>query len=78
MSPDLGAKRRAYTEESVGNPLKAQVVVIGSGAGGALTAAVLAERGYDVLILEEGPDVDAGSIVSNSTGRSRASTATAA
>lgn len=30
-------------------------LVIGSGAGGALTAAYLAEQGQDVLVLEEGP-----------------------
>lgn len=35
-------------------------LVIGSGAGGALTAAFLAEHGYDVLILEEGPYVQSG------------------
>ncbi len=50
-----------------GHPLKAQAIVVGSGAGGALTAAHLAERGYDVLLLEEGPRVDATSIRSNST-----------
>ncbi|MFQ5629378.1 MAG: FAD-dependent oxidoreductase, partial [bacterium] len=33
---------------------KCQVCVIGSGAGGAVVAAELAEAGYDVLILEEG------------------------
>ncbi len=35
-----------------------QVLVIGSGAGGAITAATLAEAGYSVLIAEEGPEVD--------------------
>lgn len=34
--------------------LEAEVVVIGSGAGGAATAAALAERGLDVVVLEEG------------------------
>lgn len=34
--------------------LKADVVVIGSGAGGAVIATELAEEGYDVLVLEEG------------------------
>jgi choline dehydrogenase-like flavoprotein len=34
--------------------LSAEAVVIGTGAGGAATAAVLAERGLSVLVLEEG------------------------
>ncbi len=38
--------------------MRAQVLVIGSGAGGATTAALLAEAGWDVLIAEEGPWVD--------------------
>lgn len=38
--------------------LRAEVVVIGSGAGGATTAALLAEAGFDVLIVEEGPWVE--------------------
>jgi nucleoside-diphosphate-sugar epimerase len=42
------------------------VVVIGSGAGGALTAALLAEQDYDVILLEEGPDVDTEAIPTNS------------
>ncbi len=36
----------------------AEHLVVGSGAGGALTAALLAEAGRDVLIIEEGPWVD--------------------
>jgi choline dehydrogenase-like flavoprotein len=39
------------------NNLRAEVLVIGSGPGGATTAHVLAEGGKDVLILEEGPDL---------------------
>jgi choline dehydrogenase-like flavoprotein len=35
-------------------PLRCQDLVIGSGPGGAVTAALLAESGRDVLILEEG------------------------
>ena len=46
--------------------LRAQVLVIGSGAGGATTAANLADAGYDVLIVEEGREVDTSSIRSNS------------
>lgn len=38
------------------------VLVVGSGAGGAPTAAILAEAGLDVLIVEEGPWVEQGSV----------------
>lgn len=38
------------------------VLVIGSGAGGAPTAAILAEAGFDVIVVEEGPFVEQGSI----------------
>lgn len=42
--------------------LRADVLVIGSGAGGAPTAALLAEAGFDVLVLEEGPWVRQGDV----------------
>ena len=45
-----------------GAALDAEVVVIGSGAGGATTAALLAEAGFDVLIVEEGPWVEQESV----------------
>ncbi len=38
------------------------VLIVGSGAGGATSAAILAEAGHDVLIVEEGPWVDQGSV----------------
>lgn len=47
-------------------PIRTQVVVVGSGAGGAVTAATLAARGLEVLLLEEGPNVDTTQVVSNS------------
>ena len=43
--------------------LDAEVLVIGSGAGGATTASVLAEAGFDVLIVEEGEWVEQGDVV---------------
>jgi choline dehydrogenase-like flavoprotein len=39
------------------------VLIIGSGAGGATTAAILAESGHQVLIVEEGEWVDQGTVV---------------
>ena len=43
--------------------VRTQVLVVGSGAGGATTAALLAEAGFDVLIVEEGPWVDQDTVV---------------
>jgi choline dehydrogenase-like flavoprotein len=37
--------------------MTADVVVIGSGPGGAVTATLLAEQGYSVLMIEEGPNL---------------------
>jgi len=39
--------------------IDAEVVVIGSGPGGAITAALLAEAGRDVVVVEEGPALTA-------------------
>ena len=47
----------------LGTRLEADVLVIGSGAGGAPTAALLAEAGFDVLVVEEGEWVEQGSVV---------------
>lgn len=43
--------------------IECEVLVIGSGAGGAVTAALLAEAGFDVVIAEEGPWVEQGEVV---------------
>lgn len=42
--------------------LRTEVLVIGSGAGGATTAATLAEAGRHVLVVEEGPRIEPGSV----------------
>ncbi|MFZ6002460.1 MAG: FAD-dependent oxidoreductase [Actinomycetota bacterium] len=43
--------------------LDTEVLVIGSGAGGATTALVLAEAGRSVLVVEEGPEIEPGTLV---------------
>ena len=58
--------RLASGASAASDPLAAEIVVIGSGAGGAVTAAVLAEAGREVLLIEEGPAVDTASMPSNS------------
>lgn len=45
--------------------LSTEVLVIGSGAGGATVAATLAEAGRSVLVLEEGPDADGRALATN-------------
>lgn len=46
---------RAAQQPAAATELHAEVLVIGSGPGGALTACLLAEAGRDVLLMEEGP-----------------------
>jgi len=50
--PDRGSDR-----------LRAQIAIIGSGPGGAITANELAKRGRDVILIEEGPDLSLASCV---------------
>ncbi len=54
------------SRETSSLPTRVDVLVIGSGAGGAATAATLADRGSEVVILEEGPDTDSSAIATNS------------
>jgi len=44
---------------------RTEILVIGSGAGGAITAATLAEAGRDVLMVEEGARVDTGALATH-------------
>ncbi|MFN2594287.1 MAG: GMC family oxidoreductase N-terminal domain-containing protein [Actinomycetota bacterium] len=46
-----------YPDLATGTVVSADVVVVGSGAGGAVTAATLAEAGLDVIVVEEGRPV---------------------
>jgi len=42
--------------------IEVEVLIVGSGAGGAPTAALLAEAGFEVLVVEEGSWVDQGAV----------------
>ena len=53
-APTSGTTATSYPDRSV-----ADVIVVGSGAGGSVAAARLAERGRDVLLIEEGSLVSA-------------------
>lgn len=50
-----GWQLHSATEVSDGDRIDADVIIIGSGAGGGTTAEILAKAGYKVLMLEEGP-----------------------
>jgi choline dehydrogenase-like flavoprotein len=56
-APDPKLETRCWPDLSDGARERCDVVVIGSGAGGATVAATLAEAGADVIVLEEGSQV---------------------
>ena len=66
MRPWPGSTRSSPAEPPEGSAvpdlasLRADAVVVGSGAGGAPVAALLAEAGLEVLLLEAGPHIRAG------------------
>jgi choline dehydrogenase-like flavoprotein len=50
--PDIEKPLRIYEPEGSEETIEADVCIVGSGSGGAVVAAVLAERGLDVVVLE--------------------------
>ena len=60
--PQPDGRSRCYRAIAIEGPttLTCDVLVIGTGAGGASAAATLADAGVDVLMLEEGPHIPAG------------------
>ena len=50
--PDVEKPLRIHAPEGSEETLEADVCIVGSGSGGAVIAAVLAERGLDVIVLE--------------------------
>lgn len=65
--PESEAIQRSETLSSPTAELRAEIVVIGSGPGGAITAGLLAEAGRDVLLIEEGDHLPLNSCVPFST-----------
>ncbi len=64
---------RAWLDEAGGHPLEltCDAVVVGSGAGGAVVAAELAEAGLDVIVLEEGGHHTTEEFTADSTAMTR-------
>ena len=49
-------------DDAIESKMSCEVLIIGSGAGGSPTAALLAEAGFDVLVVEEGRWVEQGTV----------------
>src|SRR5262249_52495700 len=54
-SPALVGGRDQHSRDELPAEMRGEIVVIGSGPGGAVTACLLAEAGRDVILLEAGP-----------------------
>jgi choline dehydrogenase-like flavoprotein len=61
--PDRSRRVTATIATEASTTMSADVLIVGSGAGGATTAAVLAEAGLDVLVVEEGEWTPQGAVV---------------
>ncbi|MBD0280934.1 MAG: GMC family oxidoreductase N-terminal domain-containing protein [Thermoleophilaceae bacterium] len=57
--------RTLAPDDAAGKHLEADVVVVGSGAGGAIAAHALAAHGHEVLIVERGPHVPRSKFTEN-------------
>jgi choline dehydrogenase-like flavoprotein len=74
--PSVGTGRRSAGAIRAGRdlpaaPLECDVVIVGSGAGGAVVAAELAEGGLDVVVLEEGDHHPTETFTTSTTGALR-------
>ncbi|HVF53415.1 MAG TPA: GMC family oxidoreductase [Actinomycetota bacterium] len=56
---DSALTTETWPDLSDGEVIRADAVIVGSGAGGAVVSATLAEAGLEVVVLEEGPQVSA-------------------
>ena len=60
MPDQIVAGREIEEDLTGGKRLRPDFCIIGSGAGGGVCALILAQAGFDVLVLEEGPNIPRG------------------